>query len=161
MTHEDMVKRLADIVPPTPPEWDWWLVSTSIGLSICVMLVLVLLYSHMRSRQHPHAHITSPAAEAQAKLTELAAQWRQGNVTDREAAYRLSTALRLGLGLDQLAPHIEHPAMSNHKMWIDTLALLQQLRYQNHASKSLTPTIFNNAASWLATARALEQARHV
>ena len=159
MTHEDMINRLADIVPPAPPEWQTWVISIAIGLGVCAGVWSI--YRYWRSRHHTHDRTTPSPADAQTKLAELAALWQTGALTDREAAYRLATVLRLGLGLSQLAPQIEHPAVTNRTSWTEALTLLQQLRYQHEAHHRLTPAIFDNAAAWLAAAHALEPARHV
>lgn len=151
MKHDEMISRLADIVPPTPPAWDQYLPAV---MTIAVLALLVgawWMLRYARSRQRS-LRLHTARHDARSKLAALEAEWRAGLLTDRAAAYRLATVLRLGLDLTQLTPGTHHPAVNDHATWSETVNLLQQLRYHPRPQHRLTPAIFAHAADWLSAA---------
>jgi hypothetical protein len=142
------LKQLADILPPPAPHNLSWLLAVATIVAIVVAVVLVWLVKRRRSGTQ-----TSPARDAQQRLAALRAAWQARTLSDREAAYRLATVLRLGLSLPQLAPHARPSAVDDAAAWYDTLKELQTLRYRNQSSATLSPQCFDRAALWLAAAQ--------
>ena len=141
------LKQLADVLPPPPPSSAWilWVVAGVTALVAATVLLWVM--SKRRSRQGD-----IPAREAQRRLAALRSAWQSQVISDREAAYRLATLLRLGLGLSQLAPQLKPTAVEDDTAWYDTLGELQALRYRDR-SNPLSPRCFDRAEQWLAAAQ--------
>jgi hypothetical protein len=160
----ETLAALADIELPAPPDWrPVMLLATA--LLLCAAAALII---HLRSRPRRAAPSSAPAAgsgrqvsgEALARLDRLRREWSSGTIDARAAAYRLGTLLRLGLGLPQLhaaAP----PAGLDGKEWLETLALLQALRYAPASTQALTLEIFARAQRWLADRQGGDRARDV
>jgi type II secretory pathway pseudopilin PulG len=143
------LEQLADILPPPAPGGaDWVLLVMAIVIVSVAALGLLWFVKRRRARQQD-----VPTHEAQQRLKALRAAWQARTLSDREAAYRLATVLRLGLSLPQLAPHARPAAVDDAAAWHDTLKELQTLRYRNQSSATLSPRCFDRAALWLAAAQ--------
>ncbi|HHM05505.1 MAG TPA: hypothetical protein ENJ19_07155 [Gammaproteobacteria bacterium] len=152
MNRDQLLTRLADITPPPAPDWTPWLLGGGTALAALVILAGTAWWLRHRPARTPPA----PAAQALARLDELETRWRKGEVPHREAAYRLATLLRLGLGriaLTAAAP----PAGAAAEPWRQTLLQLDTARY--HPSPPALPAeVFAHARRYLqATDRATTQ----
>jgi len=144
------LSQLADILPPPAPGGpDWLLLLVGIGIVGVTAAVTVLWFVKRRYalRGQP------PAREARRRLAALRNEWQSQAVTDREAAYRLATLLRLGLALPQLSVQRRPRAVEDETLWRETLRQLHALRYRDHSGISLSPQYFERAERWLAAAQ--------
>lgn len=154
MTDYDLLQQLADIEHPAPPEWQGFIL-----LLIAVVLLLTLIIWaiwHWRTQQ---LHIKrSPITHALGLMDELKVRWSRGDMDDREAAYCLSTLLRLGLGLRQIdlayPAILENSSVSNKSprdkaAWEKTITLFSQIRYQQTPSARLDTETFEVIRGWL------------
>ena len=143
------LSQLADILPPPAPDGASWMLLVA-GSIVVIVAVLALVWF---VKKHRPRKITLPAREAQQRLRTLRAAWQARAISDREAAYRLATLLRLGLALPQLAPQLRPAAVDNEQWWHETLTQLNALRYRDHAPSTLPPQCFDRAERWLAAAQ--------
>jgi hypothetical protein len=141
------LSQLADILPPPAPGGWIWLPAV---VAAIVMLAAVALLWFVKKHRARRGDI--PAREARQRLAALRAAWQARTLSDREAAYRLATLLRLGLSLPQLAPQSRPPAVDDATAWRDTLGELHTLRYRGQGI-SLSPQCFDRAEHWLAAAQ--------
>lgn len=143
------LSQLADILPPPVPEGPDWMLLGMIGFVCLVAVVTLLLFVKWRhSRQD-----TSPAREAQRRLTALRNAWQARTLSDREAAYRLAALLRLGLALPQLSMQQNPHAVEDETSWSEILQRLYALRYRDQSGISLSSQCFECAEHWLANAQ--------
>lgn len=147
------LQQLADILPPPAPGGASWMLLV-VGSAIVIVAALALVWFVKKHRPRKH---NLPAREAQLRLRTLRAAWQAHTVSDREAAYRLATLLRLGLSLPQLTTQLRPAAVDNEQSWHETLTHLQALRYRDQATSNLPPQLFDRAERWLAAA--LREAR--
>jgi len=147
MNEEEALQKLADILPPPAPGGaNWmWLVG-----AIVIVAALGLVWFVKRHRPRKPA---LPAREARQRLVALRAAWQSHTVSDREAAYRLATLLRLGLSLPQLTPQARPTVVEDDALWHEMLTQLHALRYRDHASSAFSPQLFDHAERWLASAQ--------
>ena len=143
------LSQLADILPPPAPGGPDWLLLGMIG-GICVLIVAALLWF---IRKHYSPRSNSPAREARRRLAALRSAWQSHALSDREAAYRLATLLRLGLAVPQLTAHARPSTVADETPWRETLEQLQALRYRNEATTGLSEQCFERAERWLAAAQ--------
>lgn len=143
------LSQLADILPPPAPSGPDWMLLVMAGF-VCLVVMVTLLWF---VKKYHSRRGDFPAREALRKLAALRAAWQARTISDREAAYRLATLLRLGLALPQLTPQHRPAAVDNEPSWRETLTQLQALRYSDHASSSLSPHCFDCAERWLAAAQ--------
>lgn len=142
------LKQLADILPPPAPgDWSW----LPAVVAAIAMLAAVGLLWFVKKRRARRGNLS--AREARQRLAALRAAWQIRAVSDREAAYRLATLLRLGLALPQLTPQLRPNAVDNEPAWHETLAQLNALRYRDHTPATLPPQCFDHAEQWLAAAQ--------
>lgn len=151
MNEAAALATLADIELPLPPEGDATirLVIALLALTVIGLLLALAWSRRSRRRQPPVATpATSRRHQAMERLHALQAEWQQGGVDDREAAYRLGAILRLGFGLAQLDG--ESPAtVADHAAWRRLIEGLRLLRYHpGHAR--LQAADFDLARAWLA-----------
>ena len=144
MNNEQLLSQLADIElpisePSTAPMI--WLV---IGALIILAFVAYIFWRKQQTVQHDND--SSLAVE---KLNQLHQQWREGNISNREAAYRLSTILRLGLKLEQLTLTPPKHLENNHKQWQHCIKQLQNTRYEHSDSHAMSEDIFALSRDWL------------
>jgi hypothetical protein len=145
------LSQLADILPPPAPVGPDWLLLGTIG-GICALMVAALLWF---IKKHYSPRSNSPAREARLRLATLRSTWQSHSITDREAAYRLATLLRLGLAVPQLSMQ-QHPrVVENDAAWRETLEQLHALRYRDQPGLSLSSQCFDHAEHWLAAAQRL------
>jgi len=142
------LSQLADILPPPAPGASWMLLVTGSAVVIVAVLALVRFLKNHRPRKN-----ALPAREAQQRLGTLRAAWQARTISDREAAYRLATLLRLGLALPQLTPQLRPAAVDDEALWRETLNQLHALRYRDRSSSDLSPQCFDRAERWLAAAQ--------
>jgi hypothetical protein len=143
------LEQLADILPPPAPGGAGW-VLLLMGVIVVSVATLGLLWFVKRRRARQQ---DVPTHEAQQRLKALRAAWQARTLSDREAAYRLATVLRLGLSLPQLAPQLRPAAVDDAAAWHDTLKVLQTLRYRNLTSATRSPHCFDRVALWLTAAQ--------
>ena len=120
-------------------------------LGIVCLLVAVVGLWFMRKRLLRKT--SSPAREAQRRIKALSTAWQTHKLSDREAAYRLATLLRLGLALPQLNTQVPPSMVEDHTSWRETLEQLHALRYRDEAGLSLSSQCFEYTARWLAAAQ--------
>lgn len=145
----DPLALLADIELPPAPDATAPLLAALVLVAIVAATVAAL---HLVRRRRPARRASSgvrptPAVEAAARLAGLEAAWRDGRITDREAAYRLCTLLRLGLGLQRLDA-ARPPAGIGAEGWSEHLRVLERLRYGSGGPK-LDAAAFREAHAWL------------
>lgn len=143
------LSQLADILPPPAPGGPGWLLLVVAG-SVCLATVAALVWVVKKQSTRRGG---LPAREAQRRLAALRRAWQSHTLTDREAAYRLATLLRLGLALPQLSAHARPSAVEDETQWRETLEHLQALRYRDQTPSSLSPQFFERAERWLAAAQ--------
>ncbi len=137
----ELLQRLADIAPPPPLHWQALDAFALLALALGLPLAFVL-YRRLRARP------AGPRRQALRRLRRLEADWRGGRCDDRQAAYRLATLLRLGLGLSSLD---EAPLPARE--WRPFLDLLEALRYRPTPTRRLEEAHFRQARRWLTTTR--------
>lgn len=123
----DSTSGLIDIIEPVRPMLvaasysAWWLV-----LALAA-LVLPGLWMRWRGRG---------VRACRKRLQQLRQACAAGRVSQRAAAYRLASELRLGLQLQQLNADLPPPALpvAEHPGWAEAIARLDTLRYQPGAS---------------------------
>lgn len=138
------LQQLADVLPPPAPGWGW-AISAAI---VAILLTIAASWWWMRRRRRPDRDI--PARAARLRLRALRIAWQSRAVDDREAAYRLATLLRLGLGLPQLTSPLRPAAITDARDWDRVLGELDRLRYRDDAGSALSPDCFDRAERWLA-----------
>ncbi len=149
----ELLPYLADIQPPPAPPLPSW---SNLGAGLLLLALgataLFSLIAVMRRRRH------SPARQALRRLRTLEREWRQGACPPRQAAYRLATLLRLGLGQDVLhaprqdsADHSDPGSAAQASEWRTLLARLDELRYAPRPREPLTPALFQAARRLLRT----------
>ena len=143
------LSQLADILPPPPPGGPGWLLLSLIGLA-CLVVVIGLLW-FMKKRHAPRG--VSSSREARQKLAALHSAWQSHAVSDREAAYRLATLLRLGLALPQLDTLKPPSVVEDGMAWRETLRQLHTLRYRQQTGSVLSSQCFEHAKRWLTVAQ--------
>lgn len=153
MNEDIALQKLADILPPPAPSGPGWLLIVT-AIAVAVVAIFTIVWFVKKHRLHKSV---LPAHEAQQRLTALRNAWQARTVSDREAAYRLATLLRLGLVLPQLTPQIRPAVVDDALTWNETLTRLHELRYRDQASFTLSPQFFDRAEQWLAAA--LREAR--
>jgi len=142
-----ILDRLADVQLPAEPVL--WPLFVFIGTALTITALIYLRY---RRQPSPATEPNSNAQQALERLTIVESAWTNGDIDAREAAYRLSTLLRLGLNLPQLN-HRRPPAVDNNQVWQQTLTLFNQLRYQPHTAQQLTNHTFEQLRLWLSTSQ--------
>lgn len=150
------LSRLADIeLPPVAPWALYEGVATVFGLALILALLGGLIgYGIGKRLRRPRlgmAAATTPTPiidDALMRLDALTAAWQAGNIKEREAAYRLVTLLRLGLGLPQLPP--KAPAGIPQAAWESLLDHCSALRYRPGAA-GLDAQMFSQVRAWLTT----------
>jgi hypothetical protein len=143
------LSQLADILPPPAPGGPDWMLLVLVGI-VCVLAAAVLVW--LWKKRHAQ-RINSPAREARRRLATLRSAWQSRTLSDREAAYRLATLLRLGLDVPQLSAQLCPRAVEDDASWRETLEQLHALRYRDQAGLSLSSQCFERAARWLAAAQ--------
>ena len=148
--NSEILNRLADIELPAPPDWQPLLTASSIIIMALMLTVLVRLYILRRKKNSIYNNRNSdPALTARLKLQQLIKDWKSHTLTDREAAYQLTTLLRLGLGLPQLT-HICPPYLAaDQQAWQETVSLCTSLRYHRISGMQLSLEVFQRAEQWL------------
>ncbi len=143
------LSQLADILPPPAPGGPDWMLLVLVGI-VCIVAAAVLVW--LWKKRHSQ-RLNLPAREARRRLAALRSAWQSHTISDREAAYRLTTLLRLGLALPQLNTQDRPSTVEDDTSWRETLEELHALRYRNQAELSLSSQCFERAASWLAAAQ--------
>ncbi|MEK7322563.1 MAG: DUF4381 family protein [Pseudomonadota bacterium] len=144
MNGDDTLRGLADIIPPAPPAaTPWWLWLLA---ALALIAIVALVWRITRRRTVPPGDLRGDALAA---LRALRSAWEAKQIDDRDAAYRLATVLRRGLGLAQLSDD-NPPAMINDApLWRDTLQQLDRQRYRRQREQPLPPELFERAYRWL------------
>lgn len=142
MNEGEVFARLADIETVAPAEtavWPW-------VLAAAVLAFAALVYALRRRRA-----ANTPRHTALRQIAAAERAWREGELDAKTAAYRLTTALRLGLALPQLAP--EHPpGGADPRAWREWLDTLAAARYRPGAD-TLPDRCFAQARHWLGSAK--------
>ncbi len=150
MNSDDTLQRLADIIPPAPPAaTPWWLWLLA---ALAFIAIAALVAGWIDRRRHRRA---TPAddlrGDALAALNVLRQTWEAKQIDDRDAAYRLATVLRRGLGLAQLSDDHPPAVVNDAPLWRDTLQQLNRQRYRPRREQPLPPELFEHARRWLTT----------
>lgn len=147
MNGDDTLQRLADIIPPAPPAatpwWLWLLVALAF---IAIVALVVWRITRRRRRAAPTGDLRGDALAA---LRALRVAWEAKQIDDRDAAYRLATVLRRGLGLAQLSDDNPPATINDAPLWRDTLQQLNRQRYRRQRGQPLPPELFERAHRWL------------
>ena len=114
------LSQLADILPPPAPGGPDWMLIIFVGI-ICILAAAVLVWFW---KKHHSQRINLPAREARRRLVTLRSAWQSHTISDREAAYRLATLLRLGLALPQLNTQDRPSMVEDDTSWRETLEQL-------------------------------------
>ena len=145
---DKLLIRMADIETPAPPDWSPVLLS---GMLIILLLVLAWWW-RKTARAQQHHPVIKHELSAHHQLETLQAQWQSGSLPDREAAYRLATILRLGLGLPQLTASCPKHLRHDEKAWQSTIVFLDNIRYQKQTTAPMTLELFEHAGHCLSVA---------
>jgi hypothetical protein len=143
------LSQLADILPPPAPDGPDWILVIVAGI-ICVLAAAILVWFW---KKHHSQRLTLPAREARRRLAALRSAWQSHTISDREAAYRLATLLRIGLALPQLNTQDRPSTVEDDTSWRETLEQLHALRYRDQAGLSMSSQCFERAAHWLVAAQ--------
>lgn len=147
MNGDATLQRLADIIPPAPPAatpwWLWLLVALAF---IAIVALVVWRITRRRRRTVPSGDLRGDALAA---LSALRLAWEAKQIDDRDAAYRLATVLRRGLGLAQLSDDNPPATINDAPLWRDTLQQLDRQRYRRQRGQPLPPELFERAQRWL------------
>lgn len=144
------LSRLADIELPATPDWQPFIIAAAAIVAITAILIAAWLVWRSRKCRAGNRQSATPLATVQTRLEQTRMEWQAGKMDDREAAYRLATLLRLGLGLPQITPECTAHLAADQTAWQDTLHLFEQLRYQQAPQTGLTVDVFQRAKQWLA-----------
>jgi hypothetical protein len=144
------LSQLADILPPPAPGGPDWMLLVLVGIICCVLAAALLVWFR---KKRLSKQLNLPAREARRRLAALRSAWQSHTLSDREAAYRLATLLRLGLALPQLNTQVPPSMVEDHTSWRETLEQLHALRYRDEAGLSLSSQCFEYTARWLAAAQ--------
>lgn len=139
------LNRLADIDLPAPPDWQPLL--TALGAAI--VLAAALAWLAWRLWRHPGA---PPPRQAAAQIDAVRRRWETGQIDDREASYRLASAIRLGLGMDQLDEHCPPALAAQAAQWRTIMTRLTALRYEPRPAARLRAEDFADLKTWLSAA---------
>lgn len=142
--------RLADVQLPAEPNlWPLLAVAAAVTLAVIVLITLTT----RGYRRYYQATPTTPASDitqqALTRLNTIEQAWLANDIDAREAAYRLSTVLRLGLGLPQLTTRCPPSLGDQQPQWQQTIAHFEQLRYQSLATPQLEQATFAELRRWL------------
>lgn len=141
----ELIAKLADIYLPAPPSMISVYAAGGITALVCVAAA-AWWYQHRRRTQ------TATVTGLDGEFRELERVWRDQRITSRDAAYRLSTLLRRGLGIRRLTQ--QPPAQCNivGSDWQRALAALDSLRYQPgtpaHDFDSVHAPLLNQVRDW-------------
>ena len=152
--NSETLSGLADIELPAPPDWQPLLIAG--GVIIIFLMLIVLIRLTIRHRKKSSVDIGAhldPALAARLQLQQLIHDWQSHTINDREAAYRLVTLLRLGLGLPQLTDTCPPHIAADQQAWQETVALCTHLRYQQAPTTLLSLETFQRAEQWLLKTR--------
>lgn len=147
MNGDDTLQRLADIIPPAPPAaTPWWLWLLAALAVIAIVALVVWRITRRRRRTAPTGDLRGDALAA---LSAVRLAWEAKQIDDRDAAYRLATVLRRGLGLAQLSDDDPPATINDAPLWRDTLQQLDRQRYRPEREQPLPPELFERAHRWL------------
>jgi len=136
---------LADIELPNEPNW-----YSEITLAVIVSS-LVLIFIVWRIRQRKFLPQTKPETmNAEQVLNDIIDKHQSANMTQREAAFRIATVLRLSLKLPQLTLQAPEILKNEHALWRTTIQQLEQLRYQHNCDTRLSPELTQQVRRWVA-----------
>ncbi len=147
INNDAFLEQLADITPPAEPAL--WPAAVTLLAVLLIVSALRYLHRRHRSRQSQPIAAVDTAHEALERLTAVEQAWSNGDIDTRETAYHLTTLLRLGLNLPQLASHCPPQLVDNPLEWQQTITLFEQLRYRAQATQPLTTATFNQLREWL------------
>ncbi|MBL1260720.1 MAG: hypothetical protein COB33_009355 [Thiotrichaceae bacterium] len=151
INHALILGRLADVqLPAEPVLWPIFAFSGAV-----LVIIAFIALSYRRRQSIPPVQTNNNQQQALERLTIVENAWTNGDIDAREAAYRLSTLLRLGLNLPQLNHHCPAALADNNQAWQQTLALFNQLRYPSHTAtqQPLTLNTFAQLRWWLSAAQ--------
>lgn len=149
MNGDDTLQGLADVIPPAPPAaTPWWLWLLAALAFIAIVALVVWRITRRRRRAAPSDDLRGDALAA---LSALRLAWEAKRIDDRDAAYRLATVLRRGLGLAQLSDDNPPATINDAPLWRDTLQQLDRQRYRRLRGQPLPPELFERAHRWLTT----------
>ncbi|MBI5451724.1 MAG: hypothetical protein HY940_10255 [Gammaproteobacteria bacterium] len=128
--------QLADLdLPVAPAVWPLVLAIT--------LLILALLLLWWFIWQRKHSTLPTPVTHsALAVIQQIRQQWQLGAIDPREAAYRLATALRLGLNLSRLQADAPPPRLPAAQ-WRAALQRLDALRYPTQSGGDIDDGLFD------------------
>jgi hypothetical protein len=145
-----ITQQLADVELPPAPDWQP-LIIAAVAIIIALLVAVVVIY--LRSRRKDSNNVSDRNRDAPHQLQLLQQAWQKKEIDDHDAAYRLATLLRLGLGLNQLGDMPPPSLQGDQQQWRQLLQQLAQLRYRPHAGeeekKELTTEIFIQVEQWL------------
>lgn len=135
---KEITQQLADVELPPAPDWQPLIIAVTV---VVVAILLAVGVVYLRSRRKGSNKVSDAGRDALHQLQLLRQEWQQNEVDDHDAAYRLATLLRLGLGLKQLTDTPPPAIMNEQPQWQQILQQLTLLRYQrrNEPQHSIEP----------------------
>jgi len=143
MKDSDVIARLADIQPPPAPDSGTWVVAILI-VAVILAVTSIYLYRYRKTRRGTVPASQSVRAAALARLGQLEQEWQTRRIDDRQAAFRLATLLRLGLGETQWSATVG--ASDNERA---LQAVLAEQRYRRAPGIPLEQSAFKLARDCL------------
>ena len=147
MNEPGLLNKMADIELPAAPDWQPYIIV--IAITLLIVFITVMIIRNMYKSKKQYASSPADVKDGGSVLDEIEDQWSTGRIDDREASYRLSTLLRLGLGLPQLRPVCPADLIDDATAWEDTIQLFHQLRYKQTTQTRLSAEDFRYVKKWL------------
>lgn len=136
---------LADIELPDEPSW-----YSEITLAV-IASSLLLVFIVWRIRQRKSLLQTKPEAiNAEQVLNNIIDKHQSEKMSQREAAFRIATVLRLSLKLPQLTTQAPEILQHEQPLWCKTIQQLEQLRYQHNCDARLSLELTQQVRRWIA-----------
>ena len=158
VNNAEVLSRLADIELPVPPDWQPLLIVSGVIVVALLLIIFTRLYIRHGAKLSTDTGVhLDPALAAHLQLQQLINDWQSRIINDREAAYRLTTLLRLGLGLPQLTPTCPPHIAADQQAWQETVMICTRLRYQQTPVAQMSLEIFQHAEQWLLKASQHDQ----
>ncbi len=146
--------RLADVQLPVEPSL-WPGLATVAAITVVVIVMTYLGYRRYSRATSPTPE-TNTTHQALKRLNTIEQAWLANEIDTRETVYRLTTVLRLGLGLSQLTtrcPEQLRGDQGQQTQWQQTLAHFEQLRYQPQPTHQIERETFAKLRQWLTMSR--------
>ncbi len=136
---------LADIELPNEPNWYSEITLAVIASSLFLILIV------WRIGQRKALQQTKPETiNAEQVFNDILDKHQSANISQREAAFRIATVLRLSLKLPQLTTQAPERLKDEQSLWCTTIQQLEALRYQHNCDTRLSPELTQQVRRWIA-----------